>query len=554
MRAFFADGMNKMRLPYVVEALPALVHLSLFFFFAGLVIFLFNINHSVFNSVIWWIGPFSMGYGWIMLMPILRPDSPYYAPLSLTAWSLHAFIPYALFTILKFVTACSRGSFRTWSRFDRLSSHYGDRMLGGVLKVAERAASKRSSEIDLDILEWTMGVLREDDMLERFLEALPGFFDSQMVKTLQRPLPDTFRQNFVNSLRGFLGRNLLSNSVSEEVKTRRLVIGVNATKDICDSIDICRILGHFSTLRFDQVPQSIQTAQVLIPWCHTSDNRTSLCARHAVASILPHVRERDDRWIALANDQYGLPENIIRDSIAHGDNSVLLSILIHVTHQVVHMDPGNPRILWLLSQFDIHNTLPSLQSDFCALWNEIVLEASHARHPHVDVLREIRQVYIALHQGTDAAPTAFSASTNYLDVCLVEPSSYPLCNIAAHHSNATNSRPTQLDDSNHPSPNPPPFESRPTSGGSTDPQHAEGTSITPGLHSSTHYAPSRSQEPTSTSLATIHASMSSLGDQVTSVAGHTRQSTSSTSDTARIQPTTPTINIHTSETGGASRV
>jgi len=145
MRAFFADGMNKMCLPYVVEALPALIHLSLFLFFAGLVIFLFNINHSVFNSVIWWIGPFSMGYGWIMLMPIFRPNSPYYAPLSLTAWSLHAFIPYALFTILKFITTCGRGGFQTWSRFNRLSSHYRDRMLGGVLKLAERAASKRSS-------------------------------------------------------------------------------------------------------------------------------------------------------------------------------------------------------------------------------------------------------------------------------------------------------------------------------------------------------------------------------------------------------------------------
>jgi hypothetical protein len=183
-----------------------------------------------------------------------------------------------------------------------------------------------------------MSALREDNTLERFLEAIPGFFDSQMVKNLQRPLPDTFRQKFVDSLRGFLGRNLLSNSVSEEVKTRRLVIGMNATKEICDSVDICRILGHFSSLRFDQAPQSILIAQILTPWCHTSDNRTSLCARHAVASILPHVRERDNRWIALANDQYGLPENIIRDNIAHGDNSVLLSILIHVTHQVIHID------------------------------------------------------------------------------------------------------------------------------------------------------------------------------------------------------------------------
>ena len=543
-----------MRLPHVVEALPALIHLSLFLFFSGLVIFLFNINHSVFTSVIWWIGPFSMGYGWIMLMPIFRPDSPYYAPLSLTAWSLHAFMPYALFTVLKFITTCSRGSFQTWSRFNSLSSHYGDRMLGGVLKVAERAASKRSPEIDLGILDWTIGALGEDDMLERFFEAIPGFFDSQMVKNLQRPLPDTFRRKFIDSLRGFLGRNLLSNSVNEEVKTRRLVIGMNATKEICDSVDICRILGHLSSLRFDQVSQSIQIAQILTPWCHTSDNRTSHCARHTVASILPHVRERDERWIALAKDQYGLPEHIVRDNIAHGDNSVLLSILIHVTRQAIHTDLSNSRILWLLSRFDIHNTHPRLQSEFCALWNEIVLEARDARHPHVDVLREIRRVYIALHQGTDAAPTAFSASTSYLDVCLVEPSSYPLCNIAAHHSNATGSRPTQLDDADDPSPNPSPFESQPSPGGGIDPQHVEETNIIPGPPSSADYAHFSAQELPSTFLATSR--VPSLSDQVASVADHTRQSTLSTADIpAHIQSTHPTTNIiYTGETGETPRV
>jgi len=397
-----------------------------------------------------------------------------------------------------------------------------------------------------------MGALGEDDTLERFLEAIPGFFDSQMVKNLQRPLPDTFRQKFVHSLRGFLGRNLLSNSVSEEVKIRRLIIGMNATKEICDSDDICRILGHLSGLRFDQVPQSIQIAQILTPWCRISDNRTSLCARHAVASILPHVRERDDRWIALANDQYGLPEHIVRNSIAHGDNSVLLSILNHVTYQVIHIhtDLSNPRILWLLSQFDIHNTLPGLQSEFCSLWNEIVLEARDTRHPHVDVLREIRRVYIALHQGTAAAPTAFSASTSYLDVCLVDPLSYPICNIAVHHSNAIDSRPTQLDDTTDPPPNPPPFENQPTPGGSADPQHVEETNIIPGLPSSTDCAPFRAQELPSTSLAT--SPVPSPRDQVTSVADHTRQSTLSTADIpAHIQPTHPT---YTSETGETPRV
>lgn len=89
---------------------------------------------------------------------------------------------------------CGRGSFQTWSRFDRLGSRCGDRMLGGMLELAERAASKWSSEIVLDILYWTTGTISEEDTLERFLEAIPGYLDAQVVKNLQRPLCDPFRQ------------------------------------------------------------------------------------------------------------------------------------------------------------------------------------------------------------------------------------------------------------------------------------------------------------------------------------------------------------------------
>ena len=76
MRAFFANGVEKMHIAGVVEGLPALLHLSVFLFFAGLVIFLFNINHTVFSSVAWWIGLFTIVYGLITLAPIIRHDGP----------------------------------------------------------------------------------------------------------------------------------------------------------------------------------------------------------------------------------------------------------------------------------------------------------------------------------------------------------------------------------------------------------------------------------------------------------------------------------------------
>ncbi|KAH9989388.1 hypothetical protein BJV74DRAFT_922893, partial [Russula compacta] len=84
VRAFFANGVDKFRAGWAVEALPALVHLSLFIFFAGLVIYLCNINHTVFGAVVCWVGLLFAAYMCITLMPSFWHDSPYNSPLSST--------------------------------------------------------------------------------------------------------------------------------------------------------------------------------------------------------------------------------------------------------------------------------------------------------------------------------------------------------------------------------------------------------------------------------------------------------------------------------------
>ena len=53
------------------------------------------------------------------------------------------------------------------------------------------------------------------------------------------------------------------------------------------------------------------------------------------------------------------------------------------------------------------------------------------------ILRPIRNVYLTLHQHTDCAPPAFSASTSDEDPILELESTYPLCSIPGHHPNST---------------------------------------------------------------------------------------------------------------------
>ncbi|KAI0249974.1 hypothetical protein BJV78DRAFT_1128740, partial [Lactifluus subvellereus] len=80
IRAYFADGLHNFHVRWVVELLPTLLHLSVFLFFAGLSVFLFNLNRTVFKAVIWWVGLCGIAYFYIIFTPLFRHDSPYNSP------------------------------------------------------------------------------------------------------------------------------------------------------------------------------------------------------------------------------------------------------------------------------------------------------------------------------------------------------------------------------------------------------------------------------------------------------------------------------------------
>jgi hypothetical protein len=105
-----------------------------------------------------------------------------------------------------------------------------------------------------------------------------------------------------------------------------------------------------------------------------------------------------------------MSDDLLRHCLTHGD-SVLLANLINITRLTFRSHIPN----WfhaLPSKFDVLNTFPSLQHDFCALWNEIVLEAQNSNAPTaILILEYIRPVYVALHSGTDDPQMASSATT-----------------------------------------------------------------------------------------------------------------------------------------------
>ena len=434
VRAFLSDAVGGFPVLWVVEGLRAMIHLSLFLFFAGLLIFLTNINHSVFRAVVWWMALSTAAYVCITLLPIFRPNSPYYAPLSPTIWFLYAGIPYVAFKVLSMV--------RPSRRFDKLKTQYYNRLLDGMRKTVEKIALQLSSEIDVRVLGLTLDALEEDDARAEFFAAIPGFFGSKLVNDVREHLPKEFRTKFSRALDGFLDRTFSSKLVSESAQIYQLITCLKATHAAVGQNGISQILADILGERWPDLLQSVDMAHTLRRWSNRDNDETTHYVRRIVTRVVAGARERDDRWIALVNAEFGVPDHILRDNIDHGD-SALFSLLIHITRQAFGTGSWTPFILLSLTQFDIHSTLPGLQQEFCALWNEILEEARKdgADSPAVLILKEIRHTFIALHQGTDAAPTAFSAHTYHFDIVLEQPQSYPFCNVSSHHPDHTPQNP-----------------------------------------------------------------------------------------------------------------
>ena len=442
IRAFFAEGVDKFLLPWAVEALPTMLHLSLFLFFAGLAVFLWNVNLTIFKLVLSWIGLCTALYGCITFIPIFRHDSPYHTPLSLPVWHFVMGIPLLTFRALEWITwSFDYFSQETYDRFRLLAKGYGRLLARGMQKMAEESAYNSPSEIDTRAFMWTFDCLDEDHELERFFAGLPGFRSSKMVED---PLPDLTteqQEKLLNTLIGLSDRTSSSNLLPEPVKIRRTVICRKALgpEDISREI-ITRGLNIILSGEHYGMVRSTEIVPFVRGWDDGRDQEITMIIRAIVSSVVVRAQRRDGLWFTLAADEMGIPESVLRSYATHG-NDLSLAILLYVVHEQYRHSRylGWPymkffEVLEAASDFDALNTSPELQHGFYELWNQ-VLRGADGEVPYI--LRPIRNIYLKLHLHTDCAPTEFSAFADDHGNIQLEPSPYPLCNVPGHHPDLT---------------------------------------------------------------------------------------------------------------------
>ncbi|KAI9443791.1 hypothetical protein H4582DRAFT_1916694 [Lactarius indigo] len=244
LRAFFAEGVERFHLAFAVEAIPALLHVSVFLFLTGLVISLFTIHHTIAYIILAATVSGGIVYTMITVMPVFYHNSPYHSPFSDFVWNVPRMTAQASLSTAHHI-GHSLQKYTGIIRADAISSlstkilEYKKRLSVSMDKAAEETADNQHWTIDARALSWTLDKSDEESELEKFIAGIPKFTRSKVVKdpmavlksaTIGNRIRPSLYRNVTTLLINALDRGLLPTykELPESVQQRRVSICLEA--------------------------------------------------------------------------------------------------------------------------------------------------------------------------------------------------------------------------------------------------------------------------------------------------------------------------------------
>lgn len=163
LRQYLHEGCEKWYMPVVAEAVPGLLHVSLFLFLVGLGDFILNINTTVGLCTIVPIGFSGLLYIFTMFASVLYPQSPYQNSFSALIWHL-----------IQRLRGWTCKDQRVESASKPVSPNMSERQM--QLAMAESGERKKR---DGRAIRWLVDSLTEEAEMELFVFAIPGSFNAE---------------------------------------------------------------------------------------------------------------------------------------------------------------------------------------------------------------------------------------------------------------------------------------------------------------------------------------------------------------------------------------
>jgi Family of unknown function (DUF6535) len=250
VRSVLFFGMEKYRMRLAVETAPTLLHLSVFLFFIGLVVFFFTIFKTVAVVVLIAVGFFGLAYLALTILPCLDRSCPYRTPMSSPWWylwhtSLSGVAQYLHFILRQLhnclvplnlgeITTRRQRLLTQWLQtIEDFAEKHGKRLKHGFRGTVVECAREASQDIDVKALTWLfqLPALTEKSKIQKFVASLPG---ETIIQLLSKSFQDgkvTFRHHLSTLFRSCTP-GTASSGLDENMRRRRLLVCLNAVHHI----------------------------------------------------------------------------------------------------------------------------------------------------------------------------------------------------------------------------------------------------------------------------------------------------------------------------------
>ena len=175
LRQYLHEGCEGWYMPVVAEAVPGLLHVSLFLFFVGLCDTVLNINTAVGISTTVPVGISGLLYIFTTFAPIIFPNSPYQNSFSVLIWYLAQ--------KLRFRRYKDRSS-------DGTVKPVSSNIAVGQMQLAMEETEERKGRDERGI-RWLVDNLTEDAEMDSFLATIPGSFNGEWGEEVWRKVFET---------------------------------------------------------------------------------------------------------------------------------------------------------------------------------------------------------------------------------------------------------------------------------------------------------------------------------------------------------------------------
>jgi len=428
VRSYLFLGTLKYFMHYAVETAPTLLHLSVFLFNIGLVIFFFTIYRTMAIILLIPVALFGVVYFTVTILPCLDRICPYYTPMSNISWRLWHFLTFLVTLVLQGVVnilhyllvSYTLGDIKSprqatlagWLDWiEKTHGNQSKRLRDGYQGSIVKDALMAPRNIDIKALTWLfqLPALTEEGKFERYVAGIPGEIIVQLFINPVNPGEISFPEHLSSLLRscdpGTIG-------LDENTCRRRLLVCLDAVHHIAKA----SVVPSGVSLSYESVLKDVRIKFANIRlmrelWAN-ADPAIRMTARSICALLAKHLLHQDS-WqlgqpeLAWLQDVLGEPSRTIYNQLGDytvADNMTIDSFVYGVLSH--HTDYPNLPITQATSESFIEKLATLMNSGtritnihrniFADKFDSLIRRVEESGHQHrdniVDKLGRILQV------------------------------------------------------------------------------------------------------------------------------------------------------------------